>query len=320
MAAGDFLRKEAVTPLCEHYLMAGVPGAISTNSETILAAACDCFCRIASPPPEPKLRLRFWVDPKGSSQPPWPKPFIRGLDHLVFAGFDDQNSILVDLHECRAIGRFSPTMGNHLTSWETVIFPILVSIMGAAAGITELHCGCVAREGKGLLLVGGSGSGKSTLALAMTQAGFSYLADDRTYLSFREGRIVAWGLPTLLKLRREAINWFPELQDFTPAPPKNGESSVWMEPARALGVPRIQRCEPSALVFLQRHGQAALDLSTMPSDEATVHLESDLMVENPAAAEGQRAMIARLVKLPCWRLVYGGSPQATAEFLKSRLG
>ena len=138
---GDFLRKGAQTPLVEHYVMAGVPGSIATNSESILAAARGCFSPIANGAWEPRLHLRFWVDPRGSTQPPWPKPFFRGLDHLIFAGFDSQNSVLVDLASCRAIGRFSPAMGDHLVSWKTVIFPVLISMMGATVGITELHCG-----------------------------------------------------------------------------------------------------------------------------------------------------------------------------------
>lgn len=319
MGWGDFLRRGARTPFLENYLMAGVPGSISTNSESILAAARGCFCPVGSAAWEPRLHLRFWVDPKGSSRPPWPKPFFRGLDHLIFAGFDSQNSVLIDLRSCRAIGRFSPAMGDHLVSWKTVIFPVLISILGATVGITELHCGCVARKGSGLLLVGRSGSGKSTLALALAQAGFTYLTDDRTYLSTWEGRIAAWGLPTLLKLRLDAAEWFRELEDLRRASAMNGDRALWIDPMRDLGVQRIQRCEPIGLVFLKRRESPTVDLITMSPDHAARQLEADLMVEEPDTAEGQRGMIENLVKLPCWRLEFGGSPQAVARFLESRL-
>jgi hypothetical protein len=241
------------------------------------------------------------------------------LDHLIFAGFDSQNSVLIDLRSCRAIGRFSPAMGDHLVSWKTVIFPVLISILGATMGITELHCGCVAREGSGLLLVGSSGSGKSTLALALAQAGFTYLTDDRTYLSTWEGRIAAWGLPTHLKLRLDAAEWFRELEDLRRVSAMNGERALWIDPTHKLGVQRIQRCEPIGLVFLKRQEYPTFDLSTMSPDQAARQLEADLMAEAPDAAEGQRGMIENLVKLPCWRFEYGGSPQAVARFLESRL-
>jgi len=318
MGAGDFLRKEAQTPLTEHYIMAGEPGSVSTNSEPILAAARDCFCLLGTRPYEARLHLRFWVDPKGITNHPWPKPFFRGLDHLIFAGFDSQSSILVDLRSRRAIGRFSPAMGADRHFWKTVIFPVLISIMGPTVGITELHCGCVSREGRGLLLVGRSGSGKSTLALALAQAGFAYLTDDRTYISSRGGRMTAWGLPTFLKLRPDAVEWFREVGDLAGASAKDGEQALRIDPTRELGVRRLQHCEPRGLVFLQRQKHPGFDLSTMPRAEATAQLEADLIAEAPDAVERQRGMIANLVELPCWRLAYGGSPQAVAQELSRR--
>jgi hypothetical protein len=319
MGLGDFLRKHAKTPLLEHFLMAGVNGVIATNSESILAAARACFGRHQCAPCDPRLHLRLWVDSRGCTQPPWPKPFFRGLDHLVFAGFDSQNSILIDLRSCRAIGRFSPAMGGHQVTWKTLVFPVLISIMSATVGITELHCGCVARGGKGLLLVGRSGAGKSTLSLALAQGGFTYLTDDRTFLSRWEGRLAAWGLPTQLKLRLDALDWFPELKDLRQTTVKSGERAMWLDPSPALGIQRIQRCEPVGLVFLERQECAPCGLSAVAADHAGRQLEADLMAEAPEAAAGQRAMIADLVKLPCWRLTYGGSPQDVARFLYSRL-
>jgi hypothetical protein len=50
----------------------------------------------------------------------------------------------------------------------------------------------------------------------------------------------------------------------------------------------------------------------MPRDQAARQLEADLMAEEPEAAERQQGMIADLVKMPCWQLEYGGSPQAMA--------
>jgi hypothetical protein len=318
MGSGDFLRQEAQTPWTGHYLMAGVSGSIATNCEAILAAARDCFSPVETPSSERRLRLRFFVDLRGTTQHPWPKPFFRGLDHLVFVGFDSQSAVLVDLRSRRAIGRFSPAMGADSDCWKSVIFPILISIMGATVGITELHCGCVSREGRGLLLVGCSGSGKSTLALALAQNGFAYLTDDRTYISSRDGRITAWGLPTHLKLRPDATEWFQKLEYLTPASGKNGERAWRIDPARELGVQRLQRCEPRELVFLERQEHPAFELSPMPRAEAAAQLEEDLIAEAPDVARRQRGAIANLVELPCWRLAYGGSPQAVAQEFSRR--
>ena len=315
---GDFLRRDAETPMTEHFLMAGVVGAISTNCKTILTAARHCFPRHDVQTGEPGLRLRFWVDPKGPTETPWPKPFCRGMDHLVFAGFDSQSAMLVDLRGRRAIGRFSPAAAADAARWQAVIFPIVISLMGAAVGITELHCACVSRAGRGVLLAGPSGAGKSTLALALARAGFALLTDDRTYLSSKEGRMTAWGLATPIKLRPDAVAWFSELQDAARRAPLNAEQALRIDPTLEMGLQRLHACEPQALVFLHRQDRATFELSPMPPSEAAAQLAEDLMVEPSDSAERQQRMIAELVARPCWRLRYGGTPQAVAEEFRRR--
>lgn len=60
-----------------------------------------------------------------------------------------------------------------------------------------LHAGCVALDGRGLLITGPAGSGKSSLALALMALGARLVADDRTILSLRDGRLHATCPPAL---------------------------------------------------------------------------------------------------------------------------
>ncbi len=315
MSAGDFLRKDAQTPLTKLYSITGVLGAISTNGEAILEAAHECFCPAQIPAAQARLSLRFWVDPKGTTKPPWPKPFFRGHDHLVFAGFDTQSSVLIDLRHRHALGRFSPAMAADRAYWKTVILPVLVSILGASAGITELHCGCVAKNGQGLLLAGRSGSGKSTLALALARAGYGYVSDDRTFCSESNGRLSAWGLPTLLKLRPEAAGLFRGFQGLEPNAGPGGERAFFVDPDNSPDFNRVHQCDPLWLVFLERREEAGFDLAPILSAEAARLLEGDLIAEAPEAAELQQETIGALVSRPCWRLRYGRAPQEVAEEL-----
>jgi hypothetical protein len=315
MGSRDFLHRDAETRLCEYYVAAGAVCSLSTNFAPILEAARQSFVRLSTTPSRTDFSLRFWVDAAGRSQPPWPKPYCRGLDHLVFAGFDTESSVSVDLHTRRAIGRFSPTMGADQDYWKAVIFPVLLSVMGASVGITELHCAGVARNGEGLLLAGPSGSGKSTLAVALAQEGFEYVSDDRIYCSLRESRLSAWGLPTALKLRSDAAHWFPELEGLEPEAAPNGEWVFQHDPERCLGLERARCCEPQWLVFLTRQEGSEFCLTQISFAEAAIRLEAGLMEEAPEAVEMQRGAIAKLVKLPCWLLRYGGRPQDVAEQL-----
>lgn len=67
----------------------------------------------------------------------------------------------------------------------------------------QLHATTVAIGGRGLILTGPSGSGKSTVALQLIAVGAILVADDRTDLSLRAGRLVA-SAPVALRGQVEA--------------------------------------------------------------------------------------------------------------------
>ena len=113
----------------------------------------------------------FWVDGGDSPGPPWPKPYLRGLDDMVFAGFDAKSSLIADLANRKVLGRFSAAIANDTKYWRTTIFPMLLSIVAGSVGIVELHASCAAMEKKGLIFIGPSRSGKSTIAMALVNAG-----------------------------------------------------------------------------------------------------------------------------------------------------
>lgn len=249
---GIGLDQDVHTPLHSHHIVTGAHCVVSTNSQAILEAAQSFFRQAAEPLSPPTLSLRFWVDPTAQSSPPWPQPFFRGLGHLAYAGFDSENSLLLDLRRRSVLGRFSPAMAQDADYWQRVIFPTVVGLASDALGVTVIHSACVERNGAGLLLAGESGAGKSTLSLAMAQCGFAFLSDDRTYLSHAGGQLIAWGLITPLKLLPHAAKYFPELRSREPGVSLNGERAYEVDPEQVFGVRRSLRCEPRWLVFLER--------------------------------------------------------------------
>ena len=313
MGPRDFLRKAAVTPLCEHYTVAGAVCSLSTNSEQVLEAARTSLLSVEQWPGPVDFSMRFWVDDAGQKQAPWPAPYVRGLDYLVFAGFDERSSILVDLRSRRVIGRFSAAMAGDGGHWRSVIFPILLSILAGSIGIVELHASCIARDQRGLLLMGPACSGKSTLALASTEAGFRLLSDDRIFCSLKQGKLLAYGLPRPLKLRREAACWFEHLRDQEPMDLQGGERVFYCEPDQHLGQPPSRTCEPQALVVLDRKPKPSFRMTRMRRSDVRSRIEADLLAEAPEDVEKQAHIINSLLGLPCWHLEYGGRPQVIAE-------
>jgi len=315
MGSRDFLHTDAETPFSGLYLAAGAICELSTNFQDILEAAQESFFPLEGRRHQVDFQLRLWVDTSAQSAPPWPKAHFRGLGHLIFGAFDSENSILIDRIARRAVGRFSPGIGADRDYWKRVIFSNLLTALGGSIGVTELHCGCAVRGEKGLLLSGSSGSGKSTLALALTRAGFAFLSDDRTWISSRDGGLQAWGLPTLLKLRPDAVALFPELRRFQPSVPQDGRAAIAVDVVSQLGLLRILRCEPHWLVFLERSESSTSTLIRMPADEAVARLGQDLLPEPPGVAKTQLETIRRLTERECWLLRWGGTPQEASQLL-----
>lgn len=314
MGDQDFLRTRAETPLREHYTVAGTVCRLTTNSERLFEAARGAFLPAERPLGPVDLSLRFWVDDDDGMQPPWPKPYARGLDDLVFVGFDSRSSMLADLRTHRVIGRFSPALAGDSRYWRTVIFPMLVSIVAGSIGLVELHASCVAREQQGLVLIGPSRSGKSTLAMALIEAGFRLLSDDRVFLSLKSGQLLAFGLSRPLKLRRDAALWFEQFRDGEPTDRQGGESVYYCEPSQHATQQVLQPCEPQVVLFLERRDTASLRVAWMDPANAKGRIEADVMAETPGAMETQQRTIDALLALPRWRLQYGGvRPQVVAE-------
>jgi hypothetical protein len=313
MSPGDFLHKDAETQLCEHYMVGGVVCRFSTNSAQLLEAARESFLPVTPPAVSVEFSVRFWVDETDRAQPPWPKPYVRGLDHLAFAGFDAGSSMLADLRTRHVIGRFSPGMAADSSYWRMVVFPVLLSVLAGSLGLVELHASCVAGNQEGLVLIGPSRSGKSTLALALTKAGLTLISDDRTFCSLKQGKLMAWGMPRPLKLRPEAAVWFEELREREPTEVQNGERVFHCEPNHRFGQHRFPTCEPRLLVFLERQQSSGFSVTPMKRSAVRSGIEVEMMAEAPDAKQRQVLTIDHLLALPCWRLRYGGNPQEIAQ-------
>ena len=312
----DFLKKDVGTSLCGRYLAAGVRLRIDTNSESILKIASanlapwefDRNSREA-------IRLRLWVEDEDSADEER-NPYYRGLGHLVYSGYGDRSSLVINLRDRYGAGRFTRKLAEDSRYWKTELFPSLLGIIGPSVGLTSLHCACVAWRDSGLLLVGDSGTGKSTLSLALAQAGLDFLSDDRTLVSEERGKLRAWAFSREMKQRVEAIDHFPALRDVECHEVWKEDSVLRFDPVQVLGVAGVPSCEPRCVVFLEREAGPAFALEGVTPQEAAFQLERGLHQESPDSTERQRRTIEALAQRRCYRLRYGGDPHTVAGTLR----
>ena len=319
ISPGDFLKTRAATPLEGRYLVAGVQLSIMTNFEPILNAARKSFEeRTLSHRDEiQEIRLCFWVEDTPHPDMPESKPYFRGMDHLVFAGFDSRNSLLINLREHCGIGRFTPELASDEHFWGAILFPALLTMLGPSVGLASVHCACVTWKGSGLLLAGNSGAGKSALSLALSKAGFDYLSDDRTLIGEQQGRLLAWALSKEMKQRVESISQFPYLSQIKLNDTFKRADELRFDASKVPGLHCVRCCEPRWLVFLERKNHLTFSLTYMSPEEAARQLESQLHREIPEVREKQRRTIENLVAGKCYRLEYGGDFHTVAGALRS---
>lgn len=314
----DFLHLHEKTSLHENFRVPGSIWSMSTNCEEILQAARETFPLGPHNPVSVDFSLRIWVDRSDKTDPPWPNPYVRGLDNLIFLGFAASSSVLIDLSTLHGIGRVGSNLANDRRHWRLMIFPMIMSVIAGELGSVELHSAAVSDGGKGLMLAGASRSGKSTLAFALTRFGFRLLSDDRTFCSSQQGKLVAWGMPRPIKLRSEAAIWFDEFKDREPTQVPMGDWVFHYEPARTSGRHSFSECDPKCLVFLDRQETPGFQLSSVPVKHVQRRIERELMAESPDGLCRQSETIQRLSAIPCYTLRYGGEPHIIAERLAVR--
>lgn len=305
-------------PFEARFLVAGTTWRISTNAHQILAAAREMFPIAGEEADHTALTGEFYVDSSLGGKPPWPPPYFRGLDHLVYASYDSHNSMLVDLRGRRVIGLFSSAMAADRHYWKRVLLPVLLGIVSASIGVTPLHCACLVKNGFGLVVSGASGAGKSTLALSLCLKGFSYLSDEWTYFSLVGSRIQAWGLPTAIKLLPDSATYFPALRDLDPSISLNGELAFDVDPVETFGASRSMRCEPRWLVFVERTTEGRALFRRMTPEETASRFASELEALPACVSETrerQLETIRALVNRECWLLRHGLGPDSIAREL-----
>jgi hypothetical protein len=305
----DPLLHDVDLPLTGTYFAQGFPVQIATNSRHVLEAAAESWGMYQREFDAESVELRIVVQPEGDLAP---DPVFRAQRHYFSIVSDRDNYAFYDSRAMFACCFVSEkTAGEH--AWFRYYFlETMVYMLLAQRYIVVVHAACVARDGSGVLLCGWSGAGKSTLAFACARAGWTFVADDSTWLLPGTEDRTAVGRPHLARLRDDAPRLFPELEGYAATARPNGKLTIEVPLSAFPNIRTASRCQIGCVVLLHRHGGGGARAEAIPPSEIVERLIGDMPSYGGEVRARVESTVRRLLKVPAYRLTYGALDEALA--------
>jgi hypothetical protein len=265
---------------------------VKTNSPLVLRAAEASWGGWTKAFDHRPLEMRVIVHLDGPV--PASEPVYRAQGHIFTITADSANFGICDLERGYLFSCVTPAVAgdvyfrNHLL--ETMVYFTLDYLY-----ITIVHAGCVARNGRGVLLCGDAGAGKSCLSYACVKRGWTLLSDDFSAILRRPGSRVVLGKPERIRFRPEAFQLFPELAGRRSQITPYGKHMFDLRTGDLPQTLTAQRCRAEQIVFLDRRDSGHAELIPMDPEEALRRLEYDARYWDPPVFDEQRESLRGLL-------------------------
>jgi hypothetical protein len=285
----------------------GFPLHLASNSRDVMEAATESWREWQPEFAVDPVEMRVLVEPEGDLAG---QPRFRMQGDLVHVVSDAHNFAVADTRTLSAAIFVSQKTAQDHTWLRWFFVESMAYLLLSQRHLVAVHAACVARDGTGILLCGFSGAGKSTLAFACARAGFTYVADDCTWLLNGAADRTALGRPQQIRFRHDAARHFPELAGWIARARPNGKISIEVPTAAFPGIATAIRCPISRIVFLARDAEGPAALEPVPRSETLELLIRDI----PSYGEEVNAIHERTVEtltgVPAFRLRYRSLEEA----------
>uniref|UniRef100_Q01S15 Hpr(Ser) kinase/phosphatase n=1 Tax=Solibacter usitatus (strain Ellin6076) TaxID=234267 RepID=Q01S15_SOLUE len=288
-------------PLSGTFHPAGFPLHLATNSRDVMEAAAESwnpFPRLFDTPP---LEFRVLVEPAGELAA---EPRFRKQRHILSFVSDAHNFATGDCSTLAANFHLSAATAADHACLRWFYLEALAYMLLTQRYVLSLHAACVARDGQGILICGKSAAGKSTLSFAAARAGFTYLADDCTWLQLNATAPIAIGKPHQVRFRQDAAQHFPEVAGYLARLRPNGKRSIELPTSLFPALHTASRCPVRLLVFPDRESGGPPRAERMVPDEVAELLLADLPSYGAEVNAMHEHTVHSLALLPAWRLHY----------------
>ena len=272
---GDPILAHTSFPYTSLFFPLGFPMEIATNCRAVLEAAEESWGRFPRLFDVEPVRLQVGVT-EGDSRICPPTPVGRMCGHLVSNVADGENFVVTDLSRMQSSIWVTEAAVLHRDYFRYFFLESAALCCVSSRHATGVHAGCVALDGKGILLCGDSGAGKSTLTYACAEAGWTYVTDDGSYLVHgRTDRLVA-GNCSLVRFRPTAEKLFPQLQGSDVMQRAGvGKPSIELPTLRDGHIHTANTAHVQYLVFLKRNVEEQ-ELAVFPKAVARLYVEQQL--------------------------------------------
>jgi hypothetical protein len=187
-------------------------------------------------------------------------------------------------------------------------------------GLFSLHAGCLACDGRGVLLAGPSGAGKSTLTLALASGGLDLLSDDVVFLAPRNEGVQALGFADTIGVSPFAAACLPALSGLAAAEKEPGFPKPLRRIEQLFGAPSVSRCAPLAVVFPAVAAGMPSAIAPLDPRDALLRLTPDVLLTDPASTQAHLGAIAALLEqVRCYELRSGSDLERAADLVVALL-
>jgi hypothetical protein len=232
-----------------------------------------------------------------------PSPSYRLMHpHLVVAA-DSSNYSVIDLDHLRTQMVVSTAALRYPTYLRYFFLEGSAGCHITTRFTTPVHAGCVAFNGRGVLLCGDSGAGKSSLSYACARSGWSYIADDASFLLNRNGKRIVIGDCHKVRFRPSAAELFPEIAGHPITPRAEGKPSIELPTAPMAHINRRESVAVDFLVFLNRRHDGPPELIPYRKKVARHYLRQ-VPFGSPESLAAQYLSIESLLTAPIFELRY----------------
>jgi hypothetical protein len=297
--------------LCHTFHPLGFPVRLETNSREVIEAAKEGWSEFTQAFDGPPLRLCLGVIDSG--QPVLTlKSVFSAREHLATLFADPANFVVCDFRENFSFGWVTRGLAmDHSLLRYRFLLPT-AHMMAEQKALAPVHAALVAKDGAGVMLCGDSMAGKSTLAFACARAGWSYVTDDGTFLVRGEADRYAIGDFSNVRLREDAVRFFPELGNRMAVVRPNGKVALEI-PTRELPIRTLPGHSVDHVVYLDRCESAGATLLPHSRELAIEDWKQHVPFGTAAVRNAQMECHRRLLSAGMWSMRYAHLDDAIAR-------